>query len=77
MIHTNKQNRKTHRYREKTDACQKGKGLGGWVKKVKELRSTNWQLQNSHGDIKDSIGDIVNNILITMYGVEWVQYLFG
>ena len=27
-----------------------GGGLGRWVKNVKELRSTNWHLQNSHGD---------------------------
>ena len=50
----------------------RGKGLGRRVKKVKGLRSTNWLLKNSHGDIKCSIGTIVNNILITMYGVTWV-----
>ena len=32
-------------------------GLGGWAKKVKGLRSTNRQLQNSHGDLKYSIGN--------------------
>lgn len=33
------------------------------MKKVKELRkSTTWLLQNSHKDVKDSIGNIVNNI---------------
>ena len=47
-------------------------GLGGWVTKVKGLRSTSLLLQNSHGDVKYSIGNIVNNILITMYGVRWV-----
>lgn len=34
-----KQNRKTHR--EQSDDCQMGGGLRDWVKKVKELRSTN------------------------------------
>lgn len=29
----------THRHRNKTDGCQRE---GGWAKKVKELRSTNW-----------------------------------
>ena len=29
----------------------------------------------SHGDVKDSIGVMVNNIIITMYGVRWVQDL--
>ena len=47
-------------------------GLEGWVKKVRGLRSTNWLLQNSHGDEKYSMGNTVNNILITMYGVRWV-----
>ena len=36
------------------------------MNKMKELRSTNRQLQNSHGDVKYSIGNTVNNIL-TMY----------
>ena len=35
----NKQNKSTHRYREQTDDCQKGDGLGGWVEKVKDLIS--------------------------------------
>ena len=47
-------------------------GLGERVKKVKELRSTNWQLQNSHRDVKYSIGNMVNNIVITMCGARWV-----
>ena len=42
------------------------------MKKVKGLRSINWQLQNSHTDVKYSIGNIVNAILISMYGVRWV-----
>ena len=37
--------------------------LGG---KVKELRSTDWQLQNSHGNIKYNIGNMSNNIVITI-----------
>ena len=40
--------------------------------KVKGLRITNWQLQNSQGDVKCRIGNTVNSILITMYGVRWV-----
>ena len=52
-------------------------GMERWVKKVKGLRRTNWLLQNRHGYIKYSIGNIVNNILITMYGVRWLQDLLG
>ena len=43
----------------------------GMGEKVNGL-STNLLLQNSQGDVKDSIGNIVNSILITMYGVTWV-----
>ena len=33
---------------EQTDGNQKGRYCWGWVRKVKGIRSTNWQLQNSH-----------------------------
>ena len=69
--------KQTHRYTEQTDGCQMGAGLGDWVKKVTGLRSTNWQLQNSHGDMKFSIGNILNNIVISMYSVRWVLDLLG
>ena len=42
-----------------------GAGFRGWVKKVKGIRSTNWQLQNSPGDVKYSIGNTVNDIVTT------------
>ena len=29
------------------------------------------------GDVKYSIGNIVNNIVITMCGVRWVLHLYG
>ena len=32
----------------------------GWVKKVKGLKSTNWQLKNCHGDVKYNLGYIIN-----------------
>lgn len=43
---------------EQTDGCQMGKGLGGWMNMVKRLRNTNCQLQNSHGGVDYSIGNI-------------------
>ena len=43
---------------------------GEWVKKVKGLGSTDWLLQNAHGDAKYRIGNIVSNILVSMYGVR-------
>ena len=62
----------------------KGRGLEDCLKKVKGLRSTNWWLQNSHRDIKYSIGNIVNNIAITTvvpggclkyWGKRFVKYM--
>ena len=50
-----------------------GRGwLGDWLKEVKGLRSTNWQLQNSHRDVDYSTGSIVNSTEITVYGAGWV-----
>ena len=34
-----------------------GMELGGQTKEEKGLKSTNWQLQNCHGDVKYSIGN--------------------
>ena len=42
------------------------------MKKVEEVRSTDWQLQNSHEDVKYSVGNTVNNIVITMHGARLV-----
>ena len=51
--------------------------LGGWEKEVKGLRSTGWQLQNNHGDVKHSIRNIVHNLVITAgkYGARRVLEL--
>lgn len=43
--------------------------------KVKGLRSTNWQLQNSHEDVKSSLQNIVNNIVITTDGVRSIRLI--
>ena len=44
---------------------------------MKDLRRTECLLQNSHGDVKYSVGDVVNNIVITMYGARWVLKILG
>ena len=44
---------------------------------AKEQRSSNWWLQNGHGDVKYSIVTIVNNTVITMYGAMWVLEILG
>ena len=52
-------------------------GLGGQEKKDKGLRGTDWQLKNSQGNVKYSIGNVVNNIVITIYSARWEQDLSG
>ena len=47
------------------------------MKKVKGLRTINWELQSSHGDGKYSIGSVVSNIVIPMYGASSVLDLLG
>ena len=44
---------------------------------VKGLRSTNWQLQKNHRDVKYSIGNIVNTVVITMCGAKCVLEISG
>lgn len=46
------------------------------MKKVKGRRA-NWRLQNSHRTVKNSLGNVVNNIVITMYSARWVLDLSG
>ena len=68
----NKKNRNRLIDTENILAVARREGLEKWVKKVKGLRSTDWWLQNSHGDAKYSVGIIVSNIVITMCGIRWV-----
>ena len=49
--------------------------LRDWVRKVKAL-NTNWQLQESHRDVKYSTGNVINNV-ITLRCVRWVLDLLG
>ena len=52
----------------------RGQGVFGEVGERGEgLESTDWLLQNSHGDGEESIGNIVNNIPITTSGVRWYK----
>ena len=56
------------------------RGEGRWGilgEKVKGLRSTNWLLQNSHGDVRYSIGNTANDIVVTMCGGRWALGVSG
>ena len=46
------------------------RGFGRIGEKGKGRRSTNWSLQNSHGDTKYNIENIGGDIAITMCGVR-------
>ena len=63
----NKQNRNSIIDTENVfHSCHMGGASGGWVKKMKGLKNTNWLLQNSHGDVIYSIGNIVNTLITTV-----------
>ena len=58
--------RQNHGYREHFDGCQLGGESEGMDEEMRGLRSTNRQLQNSHGDVKYSIGNGVAKEIICM-----------
>ena len=51
---------------ESFDGYWMGRGFGAMGEELWELRSTNWQLQNSHWDEKYNIGNGVAKELICM-----------
>lgn len=51
-----------------TERCQTGVGVG--VSKEKGLGNTNWLSQSHHGDVKQSVVNIVNYMVVT--GARWV-----
>ena len=72
-INKQTQQKQTPGYREQTDGQMGGELVG----KVRGLRGTNWQLQNQYGNVKHSMGNIVNSIVITMCGARWLLDLWG
>ena len=46
-------------------------GVGVMGAKGKGLGSTKWRLRNSHRDVKHSVGNVVDNIVVTTYGARW------
>ena len=74
----NKQNRNKLIHTENKWMFARWKGkLGEQVKKGKGIRCKMARNKNSHGDVKYNTGNIVNNIVITVYGVRWVLVLAG
>ena len=64
-INKQAEQKRTHRYGEHINGCQMGGGFGEWAKMVKGLTSTNWFLQNTDGDVKYSIDNVVNSLITT------------
>lgn len=52
------------------------KGVGGELGEIgNRLRYTNCQIEKQAWVVKYSIGNTVNNIVLTMYDIIWVPYL--
>lgn len=44
---------------------------GSWGTRVRKgLKRTCWKLQNSHRNVKSSVGSIVSNTVINVYGAQ-------
>ena len=54
----------------------RGERVGGLGEKSEEIKNYNCQSQNSLRDI-NNIGNIVNNIIVTMYSAKWVLEILG
>ena len=66
----NKQNRNRLTDTENRLITARWEGFGRLGETGAGIRGTNWQLQNSHEDVRYSIGNVVNNIVITKYGAS-------
>ena len=49
--------KQNQRYRDHLEDYYLGGGRGRMGEKVQGIRSTNWQVQNRQGDVKNSIGN--------------------
>ena len=52
-------------------------GLRVWVKNMEGLRSTIGSDKTVNGDVKQSSGIIVNNIVVTLCGARWALEVTG
>ena len=65
------QNKQTNKTETKNSLMvSEEKGMWEGIQKVKGVRTTNWWSQNCPVDINYSIGNLVNNIVITMYSAR-------
>lgn len=70
----NRQNKTKHihRYREETNGCQRRGVLGGgWTKQVKLTERYDLPVINKTRYVMYGIGNIVTNIVKTLYGDRW------
>ena len=76
-INEQTQQKQTDRYREQTDGCQRGKAVGGLGEKGEDIKKYRLVVIKQSWEVKNSIGNTVNNIVITMYGPRCVLELLG
>ena len=58
--------KQNHRYGDCLEGFWWGKGRGRMGEKVQGLRSTNWQVQNRQGEVRNGIGNGAAKELICM-----------
>ena len=68
----NRQNKNKLIDKENKFMVGKWKGGRGMGKKVKRLRTIIVSYNNSHKDVKCSIGNVVGNMVIATYCVGWI-----
>ena len=71
----NKQNIKTDKYRKQNNSCQRG---WDWAisEKGEGIKRYRLVVKKQSQDIKYSIGNIVNHVVITLYEARWVLEIF-
>ena len=51
--------------------------FGNWVNQVMLLTSAYWPLETRQEDVRESIGNLVNNIVMSIYGARFTRSIGG
>ena len=70
-MESKKQNKKqTHRYRQQTGGCQRGRELAEW-KWMKRVKRYKFLVRNKRHAVMYITGNMLNNIVIPLCGDRW------
>ena len=69
--------KQTHRHREQTDGCLVGGGFEGLGKNGKGIKKYKLVIAKQSWGYEYSIGNTVNDIVVTMCGAIWVLEILG